>query len=207
MGSSMEHGPLVPGMSIARREAATLIGALTRNAADFPIVGVDFKDLTPVLADPRGLAVVTDALAEAGVKAARERAREIIMLWEGAVILALTHGDRDYINAGAVAAVVAVAPVVDRRFGGQVASPVCSDYIGTRGARRLFEGAPPDVHGLAECGRQRHPARTRARGAGKRAHMSHQFHGKDSGSGKTAKKLAQIEKEKANEQRSLFSTR
>ncbi|CCG81302.1 putative DNA binding protein SART-1 [Taphrina deformans PYCC 5710] len=35
-------------------------------------------------------------------------------------------------------------------------------------------------------------------------HLSHQFHGKDSGSGKTAKKLAQIEKEKALEQRSLF---
>lgn len=35
-------------------------------------------------------------------------------------------------------------------------------------------------------------------------HMSHQFHGKDSGSGKTAKKLAQIEKEKLNEQKSLF---
>lgn len=38
-------------------------------------------------------------------------------------------------------------------------------------------------------------------------HMSHQFHGIDSGSGKTAKKLAQIEKEKANEQRPLFSGR
>lgn len=51
--------------SAACREAATLINALTRNAANFPIPGVDFKDLTPVLADPRGLAVVTDALAEA----------------------------------------------------------------------------------------------------------------------------------------------
>ncbi len=47
---------------------------------------------------------VTDALAEGGVKPARDRAREIIMLWEGAMILALTHGDRSYINAGAVAA-------------------------------------------------------------------------------------------------------
>ena len=47
---------------------------------------------------------VTGALADAGVKAARERAREIIMMWEGAIILALTHGDSSYINAGAVAA-------------------------------------------------------------------------------------------------------
>jgi adenine phosphoribosyltransferase len=52
-------------MSDARREAATLIDALTRNVSDFPIPGVEFKDLTPVLADPRGLALVTDALAEA----------------------------------------------------------------------------------------------------------------------------------------------
>lgn len=52
-------------MSDARREAATLIDTLTRNVADFPVAGVDFKDLTPVLADPRGLAMITDALAEA----------------------------------------------------------------------------------------------------------------------------------------------
>lgn len=45
-------------------DAATLINALTRHSADFPIPGVEFKDLTPVLADARGLAVVTDALAE-----------------------------------------------------------------------------------------------------------------------------------------------
>lgn len=36
-------------------------------------------------------------------------------------------------------------------------------------------------------------------------YMSHKFHGKGSGSGKTAKKLAQIEKEKAEEQKSLFN--
>lgn len=52
-------------MSDARREAATLIDTLTRNVADFPVAGVDFKDLTPVLADSRGLAMITDALAEA----------------------------------------------------------------------------------------------------------------------------------------------
>ncbi len=51
-------------MSDIRQEAAALIGALTRHVADFPIPGVDFGDLTPVLADARGLAVVTDALAE-----------------------------------------------------------------------------------------------------------------------------------------------
>ncbi|ORY87060.1 SART-1 family-domain-containing protein [Protomyces lactucae-debilis] len=35
-------------------------------------------------------------------------------------------------------------------------------------------------------------------------HLSHQFYGKDSGSGKTAKKLAKIEKEKLAEQRTIF---
>jgi adenine phosphoribosyltransferase len=38
--------------------------ALTREVADFPKPGIQFKDLTPLLADSQGLAVVTDALAE-----------------------------------------------------------------------------------------------------------------------------------------------
>jgi adenine phosphoribosyltransferase len=45
-------------------DAAAVIKALTREVADFPEPGIHFKDLTPVLADPHGLAVVTDALAE-----------------------------------------------------------------------------------------------------------------------------------------------
>jgi adenine phosphoribosyltransferase len=43
---------------------ADLITALTREVADFPQPGIQFKDLTPLLADARGLAIVTDALAE-----------------------------------------------------------------------------------------------------------------------------------------------
>jgi adenine phosphoribosyltransferase len=43
---------------------ADLIAALTREVADFPTVGVEFKDLTPLFADRRGLAAVTDALAD-----------------------------------------------------------------------------------------------------------------------------------------------
>ncbi|OBK78246.1 adenine phosphoribosyltransferase [Mycobacterium sp. 1274761.0] len=45
-------------------EVRAVIESLTREVADFPEPGVQFKDLTPVLADPRGLAVVTGALAE-----------------------------------------------------------------------------------------------------------------------------------------------
>ncbi|MDT5011885.1 MAG: adenine phosphoribosyltransferase [Mycobacterium sp.] len=48
----------------ARRDVADVIAALTREVADFPSPGIQFKDLTPVLADPDGFAAVTDALAE-----------------------------------------------------------------------------------------------------------------------------------------------
>jgi adenine phosphoribosyltransferase len=43
---------------------AELIAALTRNVADFPEPGVQFKDLTPLFADRAGMAAVTDALAD-----------------------------------------------------------------------------------------------------------------------------------------------
>jgi adenine phosphoribosyltransferase len=43
---------------------AELIASLTREVADFPTAGVEFKDLTPLFADRRGLAAVTDALAD-----------------------------------------------------------------------------------------------------------------------------------------------
>ena len=43
---------------------ADLIASLTREVADFPTAGVEFKDLTPLFADRRGLAAVTEALAE-----------------------------------------------------------------------------------------------------------------------------------------------
>jgi adenine phosphoribosyltransferase len=45
-------------------DLADLIASLTREVADFPTAGVEFKDLTPLFADRRGLAAVTDALAE-----------------------------------------------------------------------------------------------------------------------------------------------
>jgi adenine phosphoribosyltransferase len=43
---------------------ADLIATLTREVADFPTAGIEFKDLTPLFADRRGLAAVTDALAD-----------------------------------------------------------------------------------------------------------------------------------------------
>jgi adenine phosphoribosyltransferase len=43
--------------------AAAAIGSLMREVPDFPEPGIQFKDLTPVLADAQGLATITDALA------------------------------------------------------------------------------------------------------------------------------------------------
>jgi adenine phosphoribosyltransferase len=48
----------------SRESVADLIRSLTREVADFPEPGIQFKDLTPLLADAHGLATVTDALAE-----------------------------------------------------------------------------------------------------------------------------------------------
>lgn len=42
----------------------TLFAELVREVPDFPEPGIQFKDLTPLLADGRGLAAVTAALAE-----------------------------------------------------------------------------------------------------------------------------------------------
>ena len=44
-------------------DVAAVIESLMREVPDFPEPGIQFKDLTPVLADARGLATVTDALA------------------------------------------------------------------------------------------------------------------------------------------------
>ncbi|MBL3750306.1 adenine phosphoribosyltransferase [Mycobacteroides abscessus] len=46
-------------------EIAELVASLTREVADFPEPGVQFKDLTPLFADADGLSRVTDALAQA----------------------------------------------------------------------------------------------------------------------------------------------
>lgn len=45
-------------------QIADLVASLTREVADFPEPGIQFKDLTPLLADQDGLAAVAEALAE-----------------------------------------------------------------------------------------------------------------------------------------------
>ena len=51
-------------MNAPQQNIADVIASLTREVADFPSPGIQFRDLTPLLADPDGLAAVTDALAE-----------------------------------------------------------------------------------------------------------------------------------------------
>jgi adenine phosphoribosyltransferase len=51
-------------MSEGNAPLADIIASLTRNVADFPKPGVQFKDLTPLFADRDGMAAVTDALAD-----------------------------------------------------------------------------------------------------------------------------------------------
>ncbi|OBG89739.1 adenine phosphoribosyltransferase [Mycobacterium sp. NS-7484] len=50
-------------------DVSRLIETLIREVPDFPEPGVQFKDLTPLLADAKGLAAVTDALAATAAEA------------------------------------------------------------------------------------------------------------------------------------------
>ncbi|AKN17420.1 adenine phosphoribosyltransferase [Mycobacterium haemophilum] len=56
----------VSGVKSLRGSApvADLIAALTRDVADFPTPGIQFKDLTPLFADRQAMTAVTDALAD-----------------------------------------------------------------------------------------------------------------------------------------------
>ncbi|SLA69337.1 adenine phosphoribosyltransferase [Mycobacteroides abscessus subsp. massiliense] len=65
MGCRLEHGPLGAAHVTGPDEIAGLVASLTREVADFPEPGVQFKDLTPLFADADGLSRVTDALAQA----------------------------------------------------------------------------------------------------------------------------------------------
>jgi adenine phosphoribosyltransferase len=58
----MEHGPLGAG-PVTGPDIGQLIASLTREVADFPKPGIQFRDLSPLFADRRGLTAVTDALA------------------------------------------------------------------------------------------------------------------------------------------------
>ena len=97
-------------MSTDHADAAAVIRSLTREVADFPEPGIQFKDLTPVLADAHGLAVVTDALAE---------------IASGAELVAGVDA-RGFLLGGAVAIKLGIGVLAVRK-GGKLPPPVHSE--------------------------------------------------------------------------------
>lgn len=90
-------------------DVAAVIAELTRVVPDFPQPGVVFRDLTPVLADDRGFAAVTDALAQ---------------LVAGADLIAGIDA-RGFLLGGAVAHRLGVGVLAIRK-GGKLPAPVYS---------------------------------------------------------------------------------
>lgn len=89
--------------------AAEVIESLLREVPDFPEPGVQFKDLTPVLADPRGLAQVCHAISEAA---------------RGADLIAGVDA-RGFLLGGAVALHLGIGVLAVRK-GGKLPPPVLS---------------------------------------------------------------------------------
>jgi len=96
------------GMTSPFRDSiADVIAGLIREVSDFPEPGVQFKDLTPVLADKRGLAAVTDGLAQ---------------IAEGADLVAGIDA-RGFLLGGAVAHRLGIGVLAIRK-GGKLPPPV-----------------------------------------------------------------------------------
>ncbi|WNG89803.1 adenine phosphoribosyltransferase [Mycobacterium sp. ITM-2016-00317] len=88
-------------------DVAEVIASLVREVPDFPEPGVQFKDLTPVLADGRGLAAVSNALADAA---------------RGADLIAGVDA-RGFLVGGAVALTLGIGVLAVRK-GGKLPPPV-----------------------------------------------------------------------------------
>ena len=54
----------IPTSSPTRRPTVEHLKSLIRDVPDFPVPGILFRDVTPLLRDPRGLAEVVDVFAE-----------------------------------------------------------------------------------------------------------------------------------------------
>lgn len=102
----METGP-VSGQS---RGVADVIVSLMREVPDFPEPGVQFKDLTPVLADAYGLATVSTAIAD---------------IARGADLVAGVDA-RGFLLGGAVAVTLGIGVLAVRK-GGKLPPPVLGE--------------------------------------------------------------------------------
>jgi adenine phosphoribosyltransferase len=100
---------MTPDRGAVAESVTDLLIALTRNVPDFPEPGVLFRDLTPVLADDRGFAAVTAALAA---------------IVEGADLIAGIDA-RGFLLGGAVAHRLGIGVLAVRK-GGKLPPPVHS---------------------------------------------------------------------------------
>jgi adenine phosphoribosyltransferase len=100
---------VTPDRGAVAESVTDLLIALTRNIPDFPEPGVLFRDLTPVLADDRGFAAVTAALAA---------------IVEGADLIAGIDA-RGFLLGGAVAHRLGIGVLAVRK-GGKLPPPVHS---------------------------------------------------------------------------------
>jgi adenine phosphoribosyltransferase len=96
--------------TVTHNDVSELIASLTREVADFPSPGVQFKDLTPLFADVQGLRVVTDAMAE---------------IASGADLVAAVDA-RGFVLGGAVALRLGIGVLMVRK-GGKLPPPVHSE--------------------------------------------------------------------------------
>lgn len=112
-------------------DVAGVIESLLREVPDFPEPGVQFKDLTPVLADPRGLAQVCRAIAEAA---------------HGADLIAGVDA-RGFLIGGAVALHLGVGVLAVRK-GGKLPPPVFSQTYSLEYGNATLE-VPADGVSLA----------------------------------------------------------
>lgn len=117
-GAQVPQVPEVPGVTDVPGASdvdgasgvADVIASLLREVPDFPEPGIQFKDLTPVLADARGLAAVSKAIAD---------------LARGADLVAGVDA-RGFLLGGAVALELGVGVLAVRK-GGKLPPPVLSE--------------------------------------------------------------------------------
>ena len=91
-------------------EISRLIASMTREVPDFPEPGIQFKDLTPLLADAHGMDAVSDALADVA---------------RGADLVAGVDA-RGFLLGGAVAIKLGIGVLAVRK-GGKLPPPVFSE--------------------------------------------------------------------------------
>jgi adenine phosphoribosyltransferase len=114
-------------------EISRLIASMMREVADFPEPGIQFKDLTPLLADAHGLNAVSDALAD---------------LARGADLVAGVDA-RGFLLGGAVAIKLGIGVLAVRK-GGKLPPPVFSESYELEYGTATLE-VPAD--GIALAGR------------------------------------------------------